>query len=103
MIYIKTLAGQQALKDRALLTPPQRAAFIQFDGKRALGDVLQSCARLGVTGADIDHMVLLGLLEPVSTLADTDTATAASQRPGTLRRCIPRRSVIKTPIHSLHN
>lgn len=78
MIYIKTLAGQQALKDRALLTPPQRAAFIQFDGKRALGDVLQSCARLGVTGADIDHMVLLGLLEPVSTLADTDTATAVA-------------------------
>jgi hypothetical protein len=71
MTYIKSEAGHQALKDRLLLTPRQRAAFIQFDGKRSLSDVLQATAGLGVSAADIDHLFALGLLVPAPEAAET--------------------------------
>jgi hypothetical protein len=63
MIYVKTELGQTALQNRALaLTPRQRSAFIMFDGKRSLLDVLKATAGLGVTPEDIGHLVTLGLL-----------------------------------------
>ena len=64
MILIKTDAGHQALKDRSVpLSPRQRSAFILFDGKRSVDDVL--AAGMGIVREDIDQMVGLGLLEPV--------------------------------------
>lgn len=61
MILVKTEAGHQVLKDRSLrLTPRQRSAFILFDGKRSVNDVLE--AGMGIAREDIDHMVELGLL-----------------------------------------
>jgi len=61
MILVKTEAGQLALKDRSLgLTPRQRSAFIMFDGRRSVGDVLG--LGLGVTADDIDQLVGAGLL-----------------------------------------
>ncbi len=61
MILVKTEAGQLALKDRALgLSPRQRSAFILFDGKRSVSDVL--AAGLGVTQQDIEQMLSLGML-----------------------------------------
>lgn len=63
MIYTKTEMGQSALQNRAFpLTPRQRSAFILFDGKRSLADVMQTTAGLGVTGDDVSHLVQLGLL-----------------------------------------
>jgi len=63
MILCKTEAGQQALKDRSVsLTPRQRSAFILFDGKRSMNDVI--AAGLGVSREDIDQMLSLGLLAP---------------------------------------
>ena len=63
MILFKTEAGQQALKDRSItLTPRQRSAFILFDGKRSMDDVV--AAGLGVTREDIEQMMSLGLLVP---------------------------------------
>lgn len=63
MILVKTAAGQQVLKDRSVpLTPVQRAAFILFDGKRDLAEVLKSTAAMGVTQADVDQLLALGLL-----------------------------------------
>ncbi|MDR3454539.1 MAG: hypothetical protein P4L96_17360 [Rhodoferax sp.] len=63
MKYAKTEAGQQALKDRSVpLTPRQRSAFILFDGKRTLTEVLGATSGLGVTMPDVDRLVELGLL-----------------------------------------
>lgn len=63
MIYIKTELGQTALHNRSLaLTPRQRSAFIMFDGKRSLDEVMKATSGLGVTPEDISHLVSLGLL-----------------------------------------
>jgi len=64
MILLKTEAGHQALKDRSVpLSPRQRSAFILFDGKRSVDDVL--AAGMGISREDIDQMISLGVLEPV--------------------------------------
>lgn len=64
MAYVKSELGQKTFKDRSVpLTPRQRAAFILFDGKRSLADVLAATAGLGVVADDIEHMVRMGLLE----------------------------------------
>lgn len=65
MIFIKTELGQTALQNRSLaLTPRQRSAFIMFDGKRTVNDVMKATTGLGVTPDDLSHLVALGLLEP---------------------------------------
>jgi hypothetical protein len=64
MRYVKTEAGHKALKDRSLLAPRQRSAFILFDGKRSLKEVLEATAGLGVTSDELVQLVELGLLEP---------------------------------------
>jgi hypothetical protein len=64
MILLKTEAGHQALKDRSVpLSPRQRSAFILFDGKRSVDDVL--AAGMGISREDVDQMISLGVLEPV--------------------------------------
>jgi len=64
MILVKTQTGQQTLKDRSVpLSPRQRSAFILFDGKRTVDEVLAN--GMGIAREDIDQMVALGLLEPV--------------------------------------
>lgn len=89
MAYVKTDTGQQAFKDRSVaLTPRQRSAFILFDGKRSVADVLAATAGLGVTAEDIAHMVQLGLLSgtpdaqagipAVSAASDAPSAAAGS-------------------------
>lgn len=65
MILVKTEAGQQVFKDRSVpLSPRQRTAFILFDGKRSVDEVL--AAGNGITREEIDQMVDLGLLQPVA-------------------------------------
>ncbi len=64
MPYVKTEAGQKALKDRSLLAPRQRSAFILFDGKRSLQEVLEATAGLGVTTQELVQLVELGFLAP---------------------------------------
>lgn len=74
MILFKTEAGQQALKDRSVtLTPRQRSAFILFDGKRTMDEVL--AAGLGVTREDVEQMMSLGLLVPAEGAAPSQVAT----------------------------
>ncbi|MFM9922437.1 hypothetical protein VLK31_05550 [Variovorax sp. H27-G14] len=64
MILVKTDTGHQVLKDRSVpLTPRQRSAFILFDGKRLVDDVV--AAGMGITASEIDQMVSLGLLAPL--------------------------------------
>ncbi len=63
MIFSKTPAGLLALKDRhGPLTQRQRSAFILFDGQRTLGQVLEATSSLGITMADVQAMLDLGLL-----------------------------------------
>ena len=100
MIYTKTELGHTALHDRSLaLTPRQRSAFIMFDGKRSLDDVLKATSGLGVTPDDIGHLVSLGLLTsgaaaapgpaagvptsavPVAAVAAAQTQASLSQTP----------------------
>jgi len=65
MIYMKTQHGQSAFQSRSVsLTPRQRSAFILFDGRRDLQEVIKATAGLGITPEDIDHLVLQGLLAP---------------------------------------
>jgi len=79
MIFVKTQAGQQALKDRhGGLSSRQRSAFILFDGKRTLDEVLVATLSMGISMADVQLMVDQGLLEPLAgTKAHTDGMPAA--------------------------
>lgn len=85
MILVKTLAGQQIFKDRSVrLTPRQRSAFILFDGKRTIGDVLDS--GMGIGQADIDQMVELGMLGEVGDAYEpsANSASVAPSQPAPL-------------------
>ncbi len=66
MKYSKTESGQLAFKQRSpLLSAKQRSAFILFDGVKSHEQVVAS---VGVTQADVDHMVEQGFLvatEPI--------------------------------------
>ncbi|MEJ8835971.1 hypothetical protein [Ramlibacter sp. AN1133] len=59
----KTDAGVQVLKDRRSgLSQRQRAALILIDGQRSVEDVLAATSAGGITRADIDRLVELGLV-----------------------------------------
>ena len=91
MTYIKTEAGQQAFKERsAALSVKQRAAFIVFDGKRSVEQVIRATQGMGITAADIDHLLALGFLAPVqeearaaATPHESEAAAAVSE-PGSV-------------------
>jgi hypothetical protein len=78
MHLVKTEIGQKVFKDRSVqLSPRQRSAFIIFDGKRTVDEVLAATSGLGLSRTDVDQMVELGLLaplvqavEPVAIVAD---------------------------------
>lgn len=63
MPMAKTDEGLRMLKDRRSgLTPRQRAALILVDGQRSLEDVLAATSAGGVTRADIERLLELGLV-----------------------------------------
>ena len=75
MPVTKTEKGQLAFKTRsAELNPRQRSAFILFDGKRSIPDVLAATAGLGVTREDVEHMIASGMV----LLSDESIPAAAS-------------------------
>jgi hypothetical protein len=64
MLIVKTELGHRVMKDRSVtLTPRQRAAFILFDGKRTLDQVMKATVPVGVTKEDVDKLFELGLIE----------------------------------------
>jgi hypothetical protein len=81
MILVKTEAGHRVLKDRSLrLTAQQRSAFILFDGKRSVNDVID--AGVGVSRDDIEQLVQLGLLEnPNGSSVSVSTGGVPAQLP----------------------
>lgn len=92
MKYIKTEAGQQAFKERSpLFSVRQRSTFILFDGNKTLDQVLAATGGMGVTAADVAHMVEQGFLAfvpgsaaapgPVPTAEALQQAEDAAQPP----------------------
>lgn len=80
MHLVKTEIGQKVFKDRSVqLSPRQRSAFIIFDGKRTIDDVLAATTGLGLTSADIDQMVELGLLAPLTVVAEPVVSTVPTE------------------------
>jgi hypothetical protein len=74
MLIVKTELGHRVMKDRSVaLTPRQRAAFILFDGKRTLDQVMKATQAVGVGKEDVDKLFELGLVE------DATTEEAAAQ------------------------
>jgi len=64
MIYTKTERGRTALQSRSsMLAPRHRPAFIMFDGKRGVEEVLKAASGFGFTMVDVDQMLELGLIE----------------------------------------
>lgn len=75
MRYKKTDLGQAALQNRSVaLTPRHRSAFIMFDGKRSVEEVMKATAGLGVTAEDVSFLLSSGLLAP-----SAEQATPAAQ------------------------
>lgn len=63
MVLVKTPLGHEAFKDRrGRLTPRQRSAFLLFDGKRSVQEVLSATAAMGITQQDVQAMLDEGLL-----------------------------------------
>ncbi len=83
MLIVKTETGHRVMKDRSVpLSPRQRSAFILFDGKRTVEDVLKATATTGVTREDIDKLIELGLLAdpaPQETATEVAAAEAVAQ------------------------
>ncbi|MGJ7490660.1 hypothetical protein [Variovorax sp. ZT4R33] len=83
MILVKTDTGQQVFKDRSVrLTPRQRSAFILFDGRRSVGEILASCE--GIAQDDIEQMIELGLLGPEGAPLLAPSAPAQRAAPATV-------------------
>lgn len=79
MIFAKTEVGQQVLKDRSVqLTPRQRSAFIMFDGKRSLADVLAATKAMGIVAEDVQKLVELGLLAEIASANMAPSAPVAT-------------------------
>lgn len=63
---MKSKIGQVAFKERsALFSSRQRAAFILFDGRATVAEVLAAMAPIGVNPVDVDVLRNHGFLEPV--------------------------------------
>jgi hypothetical protein len=77
--YQKSESGQQAFKQRSPdFSAKQRSAYLLFDGKRGIDEVLSATAGLGITSADIDDLVAKGFLE----LPEGSTPTPAPSPSG---------------------
>lgn len=78
----KTALGAQVMKDRSMgLTPQQRSALILCDGKRSVDEVVKLTSAAGVSMADIDKLMELGLIERGSSAATAGVSAALPTQP----------------------
>jgi hypothetical protein len=85
LIYQKTEAGQTAFKTRSVeLSSRQRSAFLLFDGKRTLTEVLKATTGLGITAPDIEDLVNKGLLAAPAGAGTAAPPAAADTVPATI-------------------
>ena len=82
MIYIKTEIGRTALKSRAsILAARHRPAFIMFDGRRSVEEVLRAASGFGFTMVDVEQMLGLGLIEIALDQTGSRSDSTLSQYP----------------------
>ncbi|MEN9844021.1 MAG: hypothetical protein RLZZ612_1850 [Pseudomonadota bacterium] len=82
-IYQKSQTGQEAFQKRSPeISAKQRSAFLLFDGKRKVQDVL--AAGLGITQADVDDLVTKGFLVSLDAAGTVDAAAPAAPAPAGL-------------------
>jgi hypothetical protein len=88
MLLIKTEAGQVAFKERsARFSPRQRSMYILIDGKKSAAQLLVATAGMGVTQADIDHLLDEGFLRlDVPSGAWVGSFTSSDTEPMPLRQ-----------------
>lgn len=80
-VLIKTPEGQQAFKERsALLAGKLRSAFLLFDGRRTVSEVLLATQGLGVAAADIEALQQAGFLQAQAVQAPELAPAAMAQR-----------------------
>ncbi len=85
MIYAKTPEGLAArLAHSSEMSSRQRAAFIMFDGKRDSSEVVKATSGIGVTAADIEHLVNAGFLESIEIAAAATPAHRSDTQPAPL-------------------
>ncbi len=78
-MLVKTQTGLQMMKDRSVtLGPRQRSAFILFDGRRTLEEVLVATAGTGVTRESIEQLVAQGLLAELASGGQADAGHEAT-------------------------
>lgn len=83
MKYLKTEAGQKALKDRVPpLSARQRSLLIMCDGQRTQSQLVEVAQGLGGDAGDLEQLVALGLIEPVAAPEPTAGRAVASARAG---------------------
>ena len=91
MLIVKTELGQRVMKDRSVpLTPRQRSAFILFDGKRRLDEVMKATQVTGVTREDVVKLFELGLIEDVTTAEMAADEAAQKAREDDVEKKKPR-------------
>lgn len=82
MYLVKTPEGQQAFKERHVdLSQRLRSAFLLFDGRRSLLQVLEGTAPIGVCKDDILALVTRGWLATRELPAMAGDAVAQAQLP----------------------
>lgn len=82
MYLVKTVAGQQAFKERHQdFAQRLRSAFLMFDGKRSLAQVLEAISATGVTQEEVLNLVSKGWLATPEQEAgaEDDTGVAVSE------------------------
>ena len=82
MIYTKTERGRTALQNRSsIIAARHRPAFIMFDGRRGVEEVLKVAAGIGFTMVDVEQMLGLGLIELASDQTPGRSDASTSQYP----------------------
>lgn len=96
LVYKKTAKGQQVLNDRSIALPHrQRMAFILFDGRASVQDILATTQGIKVTMSDIEDLFRLGLIEaigaaePASPGEPSSQAVSASEHQSRYQRAYP--------------
>lgn len=98
MALVKTEKGRLALKERSpLLHSRQKSALILFNGVKSVSEVLRLVAGLGVTQADVDHMVANGFLAENAPQAPPSPALAANVPPNASGVVAPSASPVALP------
>jgi hypothetical protein len=79
MIYVKTAAGRQALKERSESMPRKfHFPFLMCDGVRDSAEILTASASHGFTSVDLYEMVQAGFIAPAATTSATSAAPQAA-------------------------